>query len=171
MSVIDVVDLLGEYPTVLVGVFTIIPLFSLIYGRLHTRNRGNRSPHKYVYSILVYLSCIPGAFSSVLTVYTFFFLRANLLAVNSLVFFLPIVSMVVTLTIIGRNADLDDLPGFERITGLFALLILTFILALLLQRMRIWILFHGSIMTFVAVVIVLFLLLRWTAYRLFRGKR
>jgi hypothetical protein len=79
--------------------------------------------------------------------------------------------MVITLIIIGRNADLDDLPGFERITGLFALLILTFILALLLQRMRIWILFHGSIMTFVAVVIVLFLLLRWTAHRLFRGKR
>ena len=170
MSIIDVIDLLGEYPAALIGIFVVIPLFSFLYGQLHARRRGNESPHKYVYSVLVYVSCIPGALSLVLTTYVFFFLRANLLAVNLLVFFLPIVSMVITLAVIGRQADVDDLPGFGRITGLFVLLIVTFILALLIQRTRIWVLFRGSIVTFILVVIVLFLALRWAAGRLFRGK-
>lgn len=170
MSIIDLVNLVGEYPIHLLVIFILIPLFSFIYGRLYTGGRGSYSPHKYVYSILVYLSCIPGAFSFVLTAYTLFFLRANLLAVNFLVYFLPIVSMVVTVVIIGKNVDLDDLPGFDRITGLFVLLILTFVLALLVQRMRVWVLFHGSFAAFVITVIVLFLLLKWAARRLFRGK-
>ena len=170
MSIVDLIDLLGEYPLPLLALFTLIPLFSFIYGKLHAKGRGVHSPHKYVYSTLVYLVCIPGALSFVLTAYTLFFLRANLLAVNFLVYFLPIVSMVVTLVIMGKSVDLDDLPGFDRITGLFVLLIITFVLALLVQRTRVWLLFRGSVVTFIVIVVVLFLLLRWAARRLFRGK-
>lgn len=170
MTIIDLVDTLGQYPIPLTAVFTLMPLFAFIYGKLHARGRGNHAPHKYVYSFLVYLSCIPGAFSLALTAYSLFLLRANLLAVNLIVYFLPIVSMVVTLVIIGRNADLDDLPGFGRITSLFVLLIVSFVLALLIQRTRVWLLFHGSIVMFIVVVMVLFLLLKWAARRLFYGK-
>ncbi len=168
MSVNDMIQLVGQYPTALVSVFVAIPLFSFLYGQLHVRSKGNTSPHKYVYSVLVYMSCVPGALSLALTAYALFFLRANLLTVNLLVFFLPIVSMAVTVAIIGRKANVDDLPGFDRIAGLFVLLMVTFLLALLIQRTRIWVLFHGSVVTFILVVVVLFLLLKWAAGRLFR---
>jgi hypothetical protein len=170
MTILDLINAWGQYALPLVIVFTLIPLFSFIYGRLHARGRGNHAPHKYVYSVLVYLVCIPGAFSLALTAYTLFFLRANLLAVNFLIYFVPLISMAITLAIMGRNVRLDGLPGFDRITGLFALLIVAFVLALLIQRTRVWLLFHGSLATFVVVVVVLFLLLRWAARRLFYGR-
>jgi len=58
-------------------------------GRLHRPGEGAGAPYKYAYSVLVYLSCLPGVFAGVLTAYALFFTKENLLDVSLLVNILP----------------------------------------------------------------------------------
>lgn len=171
MSIRDLITILGNNPLILITVFVALPLAAWLYGLPLSRSRAAGSPHCYVYATLVYLVSIPGSLALVLTGYALFFLRTDLLSVNLLVFFLPIVSLVVTLIAIRSKVDLDRLPGFGRIVGLFALLITTFVLVLFVQKTRIWVLFHGSLLTLLVFIIILFLVLRWAAGKVLAGRR
>ena len=57
-----------------------------------------------VFSVIVYLSAIPGVFACILIFYLLFFTRTNLLNVDIVFSFLPIVSMGLVFGIIGKNA-------------------------------------------------------------------
>jgi hypothetical protein len=170
MSITDLINLLSRYPMHMFAVFGFLPIFSLAYGKIHPRGSSIDFPHKYIYSILVYLSCVPGIFSSVILAYGLFFLRSNLLEANLIIYFLPIASMVLTIAIIRRNVELDYLPGSDRLVGLAALLALTFVFALLTMKTRIWILFGGSLTSLLVIMAFLFFLLKWSAHKLFRGR-
>ena len=50
---------------------------------------------------------IPGIMSAVLIAYTLFLTRTNLLQVNLLVYFLPLLGMGLTYYLIGRNVSFD----------------------------------------------------------------
>ncbi|MCP4522347.1 MAG: hypothetical protein GY827_11760 [Cytophagales bacterium] len=155
-----------------IGVFLIaIPFLAFIFQYIHPRYKGEESPYKYIYSVLIYGASIPGIFGSVLTAYTLFILRGNLLNVNFLVYFLPVISMISTILLIKRNVNLDNIPGFERLWGLFLLLGITFILTLILLKTRIFLFFGGSIGAFFVVLLVLFVLLKWGSHLFFRKKR
>ncbi len=171
MSISDLITILGNHPLALSALFLGLPLISWLYGIPLSKSKAVRSPHSYTYALLVYLTAIPGAFSLALTGYVLFFLKANLLSVNLVVFFLPMLSMVITLTVIRAKVDLNRLPGFDRIIGLFTLLLVTFILVLLIEKTRIWVLFHGSMTTLVLFVLFLFFLLRWASSKLFSARK
>ncbi|MEZ4765253.1 MAG: hypothetical protein R3C26_19345 [Calditrichia bacterium] len=106
-----------------------------------------------------------------LTAYSLFFLRSNLLEVNALIYFLPIISMIVTLALMRRNVNFDYLPGFDRLRGLMLLLAVTFIVSFLLMQLRIWLFFGGSIGSLLIGMILIFLLLRYGSRLLLRGKK
>lgn len=170
MNVTDLVDAVQKDPRNL-GIFLAIPpAAALVYGLFLKKGGGNLPPHKYVFSFLIYMSCIPGVMALVLTGYEFLFLRSNLMALSIGVYFLPVMTMGATLGLISRRADFDMLPGFERISGLFTLFAATFITALILDRMRILILFHGSVSTLLGVMVFLFLALKYSAVRIFKGR-
>ena len=171
MTIRDLIDFLGNNPLILLAVFIVLPATAWLYGIPLSRRKAGEPPHCYFYATLVYLAVIPGAFALVLTGYSLFFLRSDLMSLNLLVFFLPVVSMVVTLVIINSRVELDRLPGFRRITGLFVLLVITCILALFMQKTRIWLLFHGSMTGLVIFMVLLFLGLRWGAGRLLGRRR
>jgi hypothetical protein len=171
MSILELSAYFGRYPFVIIGIFTIMPLFAFLYGRLHDRNLGIQAPHKYIYAGLVYMTSIPGAFATTITIYTLFFLSSNLLAVDILIYFLPIVSMAITLIVINSRVKLDLLPGFGRISALFILLFVSFLLALVIQRTYIILMFRGSIFVYFALVVVLFFLLRYAGQKLFAMKK
>ena len=143
MSINEMIMRLGRFNLPIIGIFLFIPLFAFITGKIVSREQGDRSPFKYVYSMLVFLSCVPGMFSSVLTVYTLFILRANLLGINVILFFLPIASMIATVAILDRAVDLDKVPGFERMLGLFLTLAVTFVIMFVILQLRIWVFFGG----------------------------
>lgn len=160
---------LGQDPKILLAVFVGIPAVALGLYLLHGKNGGTR--YRYVYSVLVYLTCIPGVFATVLTAYTLLFLRASLLGVNMLVYFLPILSMAATLAIIRKSIHFDLIPGFNRIQGLMMLLGASFLIVFLLDRLRVWLVFRGSILALVALSLILFLVLKWGAHKISgRGK-
>ena len=137
MTVADLINLLSSYSKQVIALFCFIPAFSFIYGKIHAPGKGVLAPHKYIYSVLIYSSCVPGMLAAIIVGYSVFFLRTNLLEVNFFIYFLPIISLVVTLVIIRKNVELDDIPGFDRLVGLCTLLGITFVLTLLIMKTRI----------------------------------
>lgn len=170
MTVRELVFLLDDNPWLMIFYFIGLPVVSWIIGIVHGENKGTNPPWKYFYSVLVYLACIPGIFSAVITGYTIFFTRENLLDANVLVHIVPIVSMTVSLILIRKNISFDDIPGFDRLSGLMTMIAVTFIVVLAIYKTRFWVVFGGSIFVLAAVAIGLFALLKWGAHTVFRSR-
>lgn len=170
MTVNDLVAALAAKPWLIASVFFGIPLFASLYGKAHGAGRGRETPHRYIYALLVYVSCVPGMFVSVLLAYMLFFLRANLMEVNVLVYFLPLLSMIVTVAIIRRSVELADIPGFDRLAGLMVLLAVTFGVTLAIMKTRIWVMFGGSLWALLLLALVVFGLLQWASRKVMGGE-
>ena len=170
MTTRDLIHQADLHPVALAVALAAPPLISWVTGRLHDRGPGGAGRWKYFYAVLVYLTCVPGMFAGVLTAYTLFFSRENLLDTNLLVYFLPIVSMIVTLVLIRKNVAFDEVPGFDRLSGLMVMVGCSFAIALAIQKTRIWIVFGGSIERLFILAAAIFGLLKWGAYTLFRRR-
>ena len=159
-----------QHPIVLAAALVAPPVVAWAAGRLHHRGPAGAGLGKYLYAVLVYLLCVPGMFAGVLTAYTLFFSRENLLDVSLLVYFLPIVSMIVTLVLIRKSVSFDEVPGFDRLSGLMVMVGCSFAIALAIQTTNIWIFFGGSIERLFLLAAGIFALLKWGAYMLFRRR-
>lgn len=149
-------------PEILLVFFAGLPLLALLTGFFHQRRRGEKTSLRYLYSTLTYASTIPGSFSITLIAYALFFTRTNLLDVNFLVYFLPLISMIVTLMIIGKHAEFSKLPGIDRLSGLITLLAITFSIVLFIFKSRIFIGFFSSIEYLFVLGVLIYLLLKWS---------
>ena len=170
MSTREFIEMAGQHWGVLLAMFLAPPLAAWWCGVAHGHGGGGNAPWKYFYSVLVYLTCVPGTFAAVITAYTLFFTRENLLDVNPLVYFLPMVSMVATLVLIRKNVTFDLVPGFDRLEGLMVMIACSFALALAIQKTNIWIFFGGSIERLFLLAAAIFALLKWGVYMLFRHR-
>ncbi len=168
MSINDLIKLANGHLLALVIFFVAPPVIAWLCGVAHGRGNGGNAPWKYIYSVLVYLVCIPGLLASVLTGYELFFQRADLMNANIAVYFLPIISMIVTLIFIHKTVNFENVPGFDRISGLMVMIGCSFALALAIDKTRIWLLFHGPIAMLIVFVAGVFALLKWGSYMLFR---
>lgn len=153
---------------ILVGIFIGPPVISWFISILHGKSDGNESPWKYLYSFLVYVVCVPGIFSCIITGYSLFFIRQNLMTVNMVLYFLPIISMIITLIIIGKNAEWTELPGVDRLYALMIFIGVSFIIALAVEKTRIWVFFGGSIHSLILIALFCFALLKYSSYMIFR---
>lgn len=168
MTVREMLTWLSGHPLPLAAYFGALPVVALLLGLLHGRGNGNAAPWKYLYSLLVYLACIPGLAGAVIAAYVLFFTGENLLDWNVLVTVVPAGAMAATLALVGRSANFGPLPGFGRLSGLMATIGLTFVVVLVLSRLHLLIIFGASIWVFLAAAGFVFVLLRWGAYLLFR---
>lgn len=169
MTLNELIDHAGRDPLPIALLLTLPPALALL-ARLGGPDPTARSPRRYLFTALVYLAAIPGIMAAVLTAYLLFFLGANLLELNVLVFFAPIVTMIATLVFISRTTPLDRVPGFDRIGGLMLMLAAAFALALIIQKTRIWIVFAGGLGSLLVLGLILFVLFRLGA-RLLLGRR
>ena len=170
MTTQDFIALAGEHWTALLAWFVAIPALAVLVGLCHARGSGGARPWRYLYSALVYLACFPGMLAAVLTAYSLFIIRQNLLEANALVYFLPFLSMGVTLGVIRARVDFSDIPGFDRIAGLMTLVAITFVIILAIEKTRIWLVFAGSMTRLIGLLVGVFALLKWGAYTLFRRR-
>jgi hypothetical protein len=168
MTIRDLVELAGRYPLPLAGACAAPPLLAWLMGLMHPRGQGGLAPWKYLAAVLVYLACVPGMFAGVLTAYTLFFSRENLLDANVLVYLLPIASMVATLVLVRKDVPFSEVPGFDRLSGLMALIGCSFAIALAIQKTNIFLFFGGSIEKLLLLAAGVFALLKWGTYMLFR---
>lgn len=170
MNLEEIIKILSNRGIFVLLVIFLVPLFSYILRFLHGKFKGSLSPWKYVYSLIVYITCTLGMFSLFILIYSVVFLHANLLNLNVVVYFLPIVSMIVTLSIIKKSVDFNDIPGFDRIYGLLTLIIVTFVVVVIISKLRILIIFGGSITTFIIFCLLIFIFLKLGLKMLFGSK-
>ncbi|WP_163831927.1 hypothetical protein [Spartinivicinus ruber] len=165
MSVNELLSLIAEYRLVIVSYFVSLPVVSfvllLIYKRTTQLNWID-----YLLSGIVYLASIPGIISFSLIFYTLFIIRDNLLEVDALVYFLPVISMVLVFIQVARKTDYDRLPGFGRLSGLMLLMLLTCLMILVLQRFHFFIGFFASIESLVVIAIVIFALFKFASAKI-----
>lgn len=157
-------------PMILIGAFAAPPLLVWLMGIFIGQDRARRNPWRYLYSLFVYLVSVPGMLSCVLIAYGLFFLRQNLLQVNVFVYYLPILSMIFTLVLIGRKVSWRFLPGVDRLYAVMIALIITFGGILAIQKTRIFVVFFGSVKFLIIIAVVCFILLKWAARKAF-GRR
>ncbi len=142
-------------------------LFTTVVANFMSGDEAYESPWTYMYSALVYMACVPGILAIVLCVYTLVFVpRLSLLQVNSLVYFMPILVMIATLFLISRKVKINQIPGFDKLSGLLTMLAAIFITILIIQKTRIWVIFHGSIKYLIGLFVVLFIVFRWGMYKM-----
>lgn len=168
MTARGLLELAGRYPAILAVGILLPPVLALLLGALHVRGRGGAPPWRVLYAILVYAVTIPGMGAAVVTLYKVFFTHESLLDANLLVHFGPILTMAVTLLLIRKSVSFDELPGFDRLSGLIALVGVTFVILLVVQKTFVGIFFGGSIGLLVAVGVFLFALLKWGSNAVFR---
>lgn len=169
MTTREFIDWVGALPSwAILAAFVAPPALSFLLRFLHGRENGKDAPWRYFYALLVYWVCVPGVFATVVVGYMLFFTNENLLDQNLLLYVLPPVSMAVTLALIRKIVSFDDVPGFDRLSGLIAVIAVTFVLVLAIHKTRLWLIFGGSIFLLAAFVMALIGILQWGLYALFR---
>ena len=151
MTLGDFFTLCSENPAVMLGFFLLIPLMALL-ALLFSNGEGHLSPWKYLFSVLIYLVCIPGIFAVTLSVYLFLFERRSIMETNVYTQILPILSMVITLILIRKQVDLNLVPGFGKISGLITILTVLIILMWIIDKTHIY---SITFMPFYVVVLIL----------------
>ncbi len=159
MTLQDIFNQIGQNPNIAIGFFVGLPLLTFM-ALSFSKDESYDVPWRYFFSGIVYAACVPGIFAITLTIYTFLFEGKSLLTVNFLVYFLPIISMLATLMILKSRLDLDRIPGFDQLSGFLFMIAAAFIGLLLIQKTRIWVIFHGSIWFLVGTFLVLFLIFK-----------
>lgn len=170
MTVRELLAQLESFEPLVLGYLVAVPLLSLITGWLHRPGQGAEGWTRYLYALLVYLACIPGTLAAALLAYALFISHDNLLDLSLTLYVLPVVSMGAALGIMSRRVNFDDVPGFERLSGLMLMMALSFGFVFFLERTRIWILFGGSVMLLAALFFSAMALMKKSAKRAFGSR-
>ncbi len=160
MTLQEFFRLLGENPSYILLYFSMIPFTAILSGMMG-RGEGHLSPWKYLYSMLIYLVCVPGIFAFTLNVYLFLFERRSVLDSDIYTQILPIISMIATLLIIRKNVSYRDIPGFEKLSGLVMMILATFAFMWLLDKTRIYVFSYVPFWQAILIFAGLFLLIRF----------
>ncbi len=160
MTLENFFKLIGENPNYVLLYFSLIPLTALIAGVLGN-GEGNISPWRELYSALIFMVCIPGIFSFMLGVYSFLFERHSIYQTDVLSQILPVCSMVITLLLIKRNVSFDEIPGFNKLSGLISLVAATFAFMWFIDRTHIIAFTYISFWQVLAIFAVLFFVIRF----------
>lgn len=149
---------IAENPAYVIFYFSIIPLTALLAGWMG-KGEGHITPWKYLYSTLIYMVCVPGIFAVTLSIYFFLFERRSIMQTDVFIQILPVLSMVATLLIIRRNVRLEQIPGFDKLSGLITMISATLAIMWFIDRTRIiaftYVPFHYVIMIFAALLIAI----------------
>ena len=121
MTLREFFDMLAYNPGIIIFLFLAIPLTALLAWVL-SQGEGHKNPWKYLYSVLVYMTTIPGIFAITLSIYVFLFERRSIFDTDIYTQILPVLSMGITLYLIQRNVRFEQIPGFHRLGGLILII-------------------------------------------------
>jgi hypothetical protein len=159
MTLGEFFELCGRNPMLVLAYFILIPLVALL-ALLFSKGEGHLSPWKYLYSVLIYMVCIPGIFAVTLSVYLFLFERRSIMDTNMYTQVLPILSMIVTIILIRKQVSLDVVPGFGKLSGLITIISVLMIVMWIIDKTRIYSITFMPFYVVVLILVVGFLLIR-----------
>ena len=170
MTLRELFELLAQNPIYLLGYFGLLPFTALLASWLG-KGEGHLSPWKYLYATLIYLICIPGVFAVTLSIYLFLFERRSIFDTDVYTQILPVVSMLLTLWLIRANVDLDQIPGFQKLSGLITMITATLAFMWLIDRTHIYVFSYLPFPQALLIFAGLFLVVRFGWSRFFGGTR
>ena len=155
MTISNFIEWVNANPNPVFVYMIIVPAAAFIAAML-LEDAAKSSSGKYVFSALMYATCVPGVLAIVLTGYTLVLQRADILKVSVLVYFLPIISMALTIAVINRVVRMVEIPGFKRLSGFMMMIAVTFVFVFILQRMFIGVIFFGTLQSLLLLFVFLF---------------
>jgi hypothetical protein len=153
-------ETVSKEPSIVLFYFFALP-FTAFLASIFGKNEGHLSPWKYLYTVLVYLACIPGIFAVTFNAYTFLFERQPIMQMNLMTQILPILCMLITLWLIKRNVSLNDVPGFDKIGSLVFILTVLMIMMWILEKTHIFVFTYMPFYQFVLFFVGFLILIRW----------
>ncbi|GAB1858663.1 hypothetical protein MHTCC0001_35030 [Flavobacteriaceae bacterium MHTCC 0001] len=160
MTIQNIIDWFGENPNIILAYFSALLIICLM-GLLFSNSLVFKPPINYIYTVLIYAVSVPGLLALILVLYSLFINKANLLEVNMLAYFLPIGATIVNIIIIKKTVRLDRIPGFDKLSGMFLLIVVTFVVTYILQRLFFGVIFIGSFIHLVVLFVILLVALRY----------
>lgn len=136
MTLQEFFNFLSNRPLLILVYFTIIPAMAYLMSFTKSYKR-TISPLKETYSILIFLVAVPGLMAFILNIYLFLFERQSIWGMNLFTQALPIISFIFTVIILKRQLDLDEIPGFDKLSGLLVMIFVVFSIMWVLDRTRI----------------------------------
>jgi len=159
MTLQEIINAASAYQNEILYFFFMIPLLALIAAWIQKKNSPNTGV-KVFNSILVYIVSVPGILSLLLTAYSVFILRGNILELNILLYFVPLLSMISTYVIIQKSIWLKEVPWFGKISSLLLLIFLSLVIVLIFQKMFIWIIFIWNIQYLIWLFVIIFVAMK-----------
>ncbi len=160
MTLGDLFLILNKNPVIVLFYFTSIPLSAFLAYMLG-RDDGHLSPWKYLYTVLVYLSTVPGLFAITLSIYFFLFENRPILDTDLIIQIVPVLSMILTLWLIRLNVSFDLIPGAKKISGLILIIFIALSFMWIIDRMRFIVFTRMSFSTVIVILIAMIIGLRW----------
>ena len=157
---------LSDNPSVVCFLFVAVPLTAFL-ASIFGKNEGSASPWKELYTLLVYLTCIPGIFAITLNVYLFLFERQSVMDTNIYTQILPILSMVLTLWLVRKNVKFEEIPGFDKIGGMITIIAALIIVMWILEKTHIYAITFVPFSYFILFFVVLLIAIRFGWKKMF----
>lgn len=168
MTLKEFIDHLGNSPGLMLSFLVLVPVTALIAMFLG-KGEGHLSPWKYLYTVLIYMICIPGIFGIALSVYLFLFERRSILDMDMYTQVFPVISMIFTLLLISKNVSLDKIPGFGKIGGLIMMIVAIFSFMWFLDKTRIFVFSYMPIQYLLIIFIILLVVVRLGWSKMFKA--
>lgn len=166
MTLRELFDYLSANPLMVAAYFLLLLVTAILAG-IMGKGEGHLSPWKYLYSMIVYMVCVPGIFATALAVYLFLFEQGgSIYNINLLTQVLPIAAMLVTLNVIRRNVEFGYIPGFGRLTDLIMTIFTVFLLMYFLNRLHLVAWVYVPVQWLILIVVGLLLMVRFGLKRL-----
>ena len=136
MTLGEFFEMIGRNPNLVLFYFIALPLTAFLAGVLG-KEEGHLSPWKYLYSTIIFLVCVPGLFAITLNIYMFLFERRSIMDSNLYTQVLPVFLMLFTLWIISRNVKFEEIPGFNKISGLVMIIAAVLLVMWIMEKTHI----------------------------------
>ncbi len=158
-------ETVSAQPSIVLFYFFSLP-FTAFLAIIFGRNEGHLSPWKYMYTVLVYMACIPGIFALTLNAYLFLFEKQPIMQMNIFTQLLPILCMIITLWLIRKNVNLNDVPGFDKIGSLIFIITIMISMMWILEKTHIFVFTYMPFYQFVLIFIAFLILIRFAWVRM-----
>ncbi|UII31276.1 hypothetical protein LVD17_23575 [Fulvivirga ulvae] len=158
MSLQDLINWFGDNQPGVLVYFGVLLILSL--ALITIVNANNFNVIRYLLSAVVYAVTVPGILSAIVILYSLFILKTNLLAVNIVVYFVPVIAMILVLVIINKKVAMKRIPGFGRLSGLMIMISVAFSIVFVLQKTYFGIFLFGGFAQLLVVFAILFIILK-----------
>ncbi len=170
MTLREFLDYIGDAPGLAIAFLILIPFTALI-AMVLGKGEGHIAPWKYLYSVLIYLICIPGIFGIALSIYLFLFEKQSIFDMDMYTQVFPVISMGATLLLIGKNVSLDKIPGFGKMGGLIMMIISIFAIMWFLDRVRLFVFSYMPIQYLLLIFLVILVVVRISWSKMFSSSK